>query len=272
MTARNIRQAIAACRAFYLAKGGRESTWEGDYAKILKHLDETRPLTKHRLTDLIQRWEPNTRSRQRACCAAKYLAKHAGLDWDPGELRGHYHAEPVDPSKIPEDPEIESQFHLLRNPSWRWVYGCIATYGLRPHEALRADTTRCASGDHKFWVPKNTKTGPRRVWPIPPEWYYDFGISHPRLPNVSLDRTNEALGHSASEYFGDTAKLPFNLYSLRHAWARRAYLEGLDDAAAAKMMGHSLQIHQTIYRAWFDDLVSEAAYQRMLKNRKPRNV
>lgn len=266
----NIRKAIAACEAQYLSEGGRASTWAGDYLKVLRHLPQDKPLTPHRLRDLVERWEPNSRSRQRACHAAQYLAKFAGVDWTAGKLKGRYKARPVDPRRIPTDEEIEAQFDRLENADWRWVYGSIAAYGLRPHEALRCDLEKFKQGDGKCWVPHETKTGARRVWPLHPEWFYSFRLQQSRRPPINLARDNSAIGHAATEYFSRTARLPFNLYSLRHAWARRAYLEGLDDAAAAKMMGHSLDVHQTIYRAWFDDLVLERAYQDMLAKRQPR--
>jgi integrase len=262
---------IAACRSQYLAEGGRESTWDGDYAKILKWLPQDKPLTPHRLRDLVLRWEPNTRSRQRACHAAAYLAKFASIDWHPGKLKGRYSAQPVDPARIPTDEQILEWFEQLKNPGWRWIYGCIATYGLRPHEALRADLPNFkADPKGRFWVPSNTKTGARRVWPCPPEWYYHFALSRPHLPKVNLDRTNDRLGHSASEYFGDTVKLPWHLYAMRHAWAWRAHREGLSQKAAAKMMGHSEAVHTGTYQAWFDDLALELEYQQMLEKRRSR--
>lgn len=265
-----VRQAIATCRASYLADGGTVATWEGDYQKVLGKLPQDGKLTKALLTKFVQHWPANSRSRIRACMAAQKLAAAVALDWKAGKLRGSYKAKPVDPSKIPSDEAIEAFYQELKNPAWRWVYGAIATYGLRPHEALRADIERQRSGDQKFWVPEGTKTGARRVWPLYPEWYYDFGLQRCQIPPIDLNRPNPNVGHSATEYFSRTAKMPWNLYAMRHAWARRAFYEGLEDTAAAKMMGHSLELHQTIYRAWFDDLACERAYAQMLQKRTPR--
>lgn len=265
-----VKQAIAACEARYLSEGGRAATWAGDYLKVLKHLDPNKELTPRRLTNLVERWAPNTRSRQRACHAAQYLAQFAGVAWQARKLKGQYKSKPVTPDSIPTDSEIEQCYHQLTNPDWRWVYGCIATYGLRPHEALRCDLAKFRQGDHKCWVPQETKTGARRVWPLHPEWFYEFGLQRSRRPPINLNRDNSAVGHAATEYFRRTARLPFNLYSLRHAWARRAYLEGLKTKAAAKMMGHSEEVHNRIYGGWFDDLILERDYQEMLENRKPR--
>ena len=267
-----VRQAIAACRESYLSDGGTVSTWEGDYWKALKELPQDGKLSKLMLTKFVQNWPSGTRSRVRACTAAQKLAQSAGLDWKAGKLRGTYKAQPVDPSKIPTDEQIEAFYHQLQNQAWRWIYGAIACYGLRPHEALKADIARQRTGDQKFWVPSDTKTGDRRVWPLYPEWYYSMGLQRCQIPPIDLNRPNDKIGHSATEYFSRTAKMPWNLYAMRHAWARRAYYEGLADTAAAKMMGHSLELHQTTYRGWFDDLECERAYEKMLKKRTPRKL
>ena len=263
----NIRQAISACEARYLAEGGRASTWAGDYYKVLKHLPQDKTVTKRQLDAFVQRWEPNTRSRRRACVAAKYLAEFCGVKWKAGRLKGRYKSKPVDPSRIPSDTDIEAQYHLIKNPDWQWVYGAIATYGLRPHEALRCSLDKFRGGDYKCWVPEQTKTGARRVWPLYPEWPDTFNLQDAKRPGINLDRDNIKVGHAATSYFQNTARLPFNLYSLRHAWARRAYILGLKDKAAAKMMGHSEAMHSNTYSGWFDDLILEQDYQEMLSKR-----
>ena len=266
----NIRQAISACEARYLAEGGRASTWAGDYYKVLKHLPQDKKLTKRQLNAFVQRWEPNSRSRRRACVAAKYFAEFCEVEWKAGKLRGRYKPKPVDPSSIPSDEEIEVRYRLIRDPGWQWVYGAISTYGLRPHEAIRCNLEKFWEGDRKCWVPEETKTGARRVWPIHPEWYGLFNLQNAQRPPIDLERNNIRVGQSASAYFKNSADLPFNLYSLRHAWAKRAYLEGLNDKAAAKMMGHSEAIHAQTYSSWFDDLLLEKDYQEMLSKRSVR--
>ena len=262
----NIRGAIASLKARYLAEGGKESTWQGDYAKIYKHLDQDRPLTGERLARLVQRWPPNTKTRNRACMAANKLAKHHGLDWHAGKLKGKYKPSPVDPLTIPSDKAIAAEFHKLRNPGWRWVYGAIATYGLRPHEALRGHGQNFDDEELFFHVPQDTKTGARLVLPLYPEWFYSFQIRKVRLPNLDWHRDNSALGHSATEYFGDTARIPFNLYALRHAWARRAYEFGIDDAIASLMMGHGVEVHRQHYKTWFDRQQLRAVLRGALTN------
>jgi hypothetical protein len=265
MPSRNIKEWLAAFREEYLEQGGSQETWEGDYLKVLQHLPQYQPLTAKRLANFVKKWEPNTRSRVRACTAANALAKFAGVDFHAGKLKGRYKAKPVDVTRIPDDTQISSWFKELDNHAWRWVYSAIACYGLRPHEALRA-TPASISPDGTFTVAPNTKTGQRVVFPIYPEWFHTFAVGHPHLPPINYTRPNQALGHAASEYFHDTAKLPWNLYAMRHAWARRAYLSGLDDTAAALMMGHSLTTHREHYQAWFNTMELARAYQRMMAN------
>lgn len=265
MPAKNIKEWLAAFRTEYLQQGGSPETWEGDYLKVLKELPQYQPLTAKRLENFVKKWEPNTRSRVRACTAANALAKFAGVDFHAGQLKGRYRAKPVDVTRIPEDGTISECFKRLDNQCWQWVYGAIATYGLRPHEALRA-TTASVKPDGSFLVAPNTKTGQRVVFPIYPEWFHSFELARVQLPQINYSRRNSALGHAATEYFSTSARLPFNLYSMRHAWARRAYLSGLDDTAAALMMGHSLTTHREHYQAWFNTMELARAYHRMMSN------
>lgn len=251
---------IEVCRSQYLDGGGSPETWRGDYAKVLKHLPQNEPVTPHALSTLLKNWPPNTRSRHRAAHAAKYLARFAQITWEPGELKGRYKAVRVDASKLPTDGQVQQLFFTIRNPYWRSFYGVMAAYGTRPHEALRLDYGQFLKTDGRILVPENTKTGSRVVFPLYPEWFDLFELREAARPKVSLTRTNSQLGHSATEYFSDTVKLPFNLYALRHLYAYRLYQFGYPDSVAALMMGHSEQVHNTIYRGWFSELELARTY------------
>ena len=264
--ARTCKDWLKACRDHYLQSGGSAETWQGDYFKVLQHLPQDKPLTPRRLTQLLERWLPNTRSRHRAAHAAKYLARFAQVDWAPGTLKGRYKARPVDVTQIPSDDLIQTSFFTLRNPGWRWIYGVLAAYGLRPHEALRLDPDQFTRTTGKIAIPRDTKTGERLAYPLYPEWFNLFELGTPSQPQIKRDRSNALLGHAATEYFSVTAKLPFKLYSLRHAWARRAYLVDMDDVAASAMMGHSRAVHESIYRAWFSEIETDRAYNQVLSN------
>lgn len=252
-------------REDFFQRGSSETTWNGDYWKILKRLPMDEPLTADLLHALVLDTTANTKTRRRACMVVRQLARFARIDYDPKRYEGRYSPDAVNPRSIPSDAQIVAQWERLTNPGWKWVLGVLATYGLRPHEAFRLDFDSIRSGDRVVQVGKNTKTGQRQVWAYPPEWFEAFNISAVILPPINLDRPNEAIGRSAAHYFRD-AKLPFTLMALRHRWAIRSLEYGLDYKLAARMMGHSYIVHERIYHRWIDRAVLQSAYDRSVQN------
>lgn len=252
--------------ADYLARGKKESTWNDEYWKIYKRLPLGDSLTSENLHALVLTAPVNSRSRVRFCMAIGVLARFAGVAYDPSPYRGSYSQKAVKPRVIPDDDLIVQCYAGMSNPAWRWAYGMIAAYGLRPHEVFRLDLDLLGAGDPVCHVGDNTKTGFRRVWPYHPEWFTQFNLKTVTVPAIKLDRENRRLGESAAEYFKETARLPFTLYNLRHAWAIRATLYGLPDALAAQQMGHSLEVHNAIYQKWIGRAAHQSAYEATLKN------
>ncbi|PSB16070.1 hypothetical protein C7B65_22710 [Phormidesmis priestleyi ULC007] len=201
---------------------------------------------------------------------AGQLAHFAKLNYDPSPYKGKYSSKSVSPRNIPSDDLIVDWYDRLKNPNWKWVYGMLATYGLRPHEAFRLDLPQLRLGDRILWVENDTKTGSRQVWAFHPEWFEQFDLSLVRLPNIQLDRTNDRVGHSATAYFSDFG-LPFHLYDLRHRWAIRTLEYGLDIGLAAKQMGHSREVHERIYHRWINATIHQRAYELILsRDDRPR--
>ncbi|MGG6270846.1 hypothetical protein ACQ4M3_40780 [Leptolyngbya sp. AN03gr2] len=224
-----------------------------------------RTLTSKLLHDLVIGNEPNTKTRKRACIVTRQMAEFARIKYDPTRYAGNYSPDSVDPRTIPTDSTIVEYWEKLSNPGWKWVFGILATYGLRPHEAFRLDLEVLRAGDSIIQVQKNTKTGYRQVWAYHPEWFEAFHLSSIHLPPIQLDRPNSAIGRSASHYFRDFG-FPFRLMDLRHRWAIRTLEYGLDYQVAARMMGHGYQVHERIYHRWIDRKVLQSAYDRSLMN------
>jgi integrase len=260
------REWVALLHADYLARGKNEATWKDEYLKIFNRLPLDQELTGEMLHALVLSSPVNTRSRVRHCMAIGVLARFAKLDYDPSPYRGNYNPRNVKPRDLPNDAKIVQCFLSLRNPAWRWAYGMIATYGLRPHEVFRMDHDLLRTGDVVVHVDHETKTGFRRVWPYHPEWVEQFQLKSVEIPPIKLDRPNRAIGESAAHYFKETARLPFTLYNLRHAWAVRSTLYGLPDAIAAQQMGHSLEVHNKIYQRWISRSAHQSAYDATLQN------
>lgn len=259
---------VEAFHANYLLEGGTEDTWQGDYWKILKRLPSDQALTMDLVHGLVLGTTPNSKTRQRTCMAVGALARFAQMDYNPSPYRGNYGPDAVDPCDLPNDRTIAEWFHKIKNPGWRWVYGMMATYGLRNHEVFRLDFEQIKAGNDVVSVLKPTKTGSRKVWAYYPEWWEDFKLQEVQLPNVNLDRSNEKVGRSVTEYFSGLG-LPFFPYALRHCWAVRTLVLGVPYEIAAKQMGHSVEVHERTYHRWIKDDVHQQVHD-AVRNRSDR--
>jgi len=244
-----------------------ETTWRGDYLKVFAKLPSDQALTPELLINVALSTPPDTRSRQRYCMALGTLAKLAGLECDLGQYKGKYSPSQVTERDIPSDALIVEWFQKIKNPAWRWVYGMMATYGLRNHEVFKLDHDRLRQGDRVVTVLNDTKTGFRQVWAFQPQWWEQFELQDVALPNIDLNRPNSSIGHSVTEYFGDFG-LPFTPYDLRHGWAIRTLVCGLSHELAAKQMGHSVAVHEKTYHRWIKQDVHQQAYDALFTQRR----
>lgn len=246
-----------------------ESTWKGDYLKVLRQLPQDQGLSVDLLKELVLTTAPDSKSRKRVCMVANALAKFAELPCDFRPYAGRYSPRRVSPRTLPDDSSIAQCYSTIKNPAWRWVYGVIATYGLRPHEVFNLDLEEIKLGSQVISV-LGGKTGARRVWPCYPEWYNQFQIQQVQTPNISLDRNNTRIGESCSKYLNPL--LPgFKLYDLRHCWAVRTLEFGLDLSLAAAQMGHSVQMHTDTYHHWITDKHHQKAFEAlMMRSDRPR--
>jgi integrase len=238
-----------------------ETTWQGDYQKVFRRLPQDQALSVALLKQAILETPPDSKTRKRACMVLGAIARFANLEFDPKPFAGSYSPRRVSPRDLPTDEVIAEQYATLTNPGWQWVYGMIATYGLRPHEVFRLDLDELKKGQ-KIVSVLDGKTCSRRVWPCYPEWYEGWSLSVVTLPNIMLNRANDAVGESCAHYF--KGKLPFKLYDLRHCWAVRTLEFGLDVTLAAQQMGHSVQVHTEQYHAWITDRHHQRAFEQMM--------
>ncbi|PZO45643.1 MAG: integrase [Shackletoniella antarctica] len=255
--------AIEAFEAHYMAAGGTVDTWVGDYYKPLRKLPPGAVVTAALLQQLVESTTPHSRSRVRACVAAGALAKFVGVEFDPKPYRGNYSPTKVAPRDLPTDVAIVEARNNVQNPGWRWVFGMMATYGLRNHEVFHCDLS-CFP---RVKVRETTKTGAREVWPCYPEWAEEWGLEYVKLPNIELDRSNQKIGHSVSAYLSPL--LDFVPYDLRHAWAIRTLLFGWPVELSARQMGHSVDVHTRTYQRWISSQQIESVYQ-LLVGREDR--
>ncbi|MFZ9620805.1 MAG: site-specific integrase [Prochlorococcaceae cyanobacterium] len=244
---------------------GSRTTWSSAYLPYLRRLQRMASgrqggLDEPLLLAVLESYELASRSRQQCTTALGALARHCGLtlpdDWS--ERGSGYGLHRAQFRQLPSDSEILALPELIPNPRWRLVYGLMATYGLRNHEAFFCDLSALAQGgDRVIRVLPTSKTGEHQVWPFQPDWVDRFGLaelaaSRSALPAVSTDlrrTTLQQVGRRVAEQFR-RYKLPITPYDLRHAWAVRTIHIGLPDTVAARMMGHSVAIHTRTYHHW----------------------
>jgi len=244
---------------------GMISTWQSAYKPYLNRLigvshKSTVKLNEELLVKILLSYKENSRSRQQCGIALSAFARHLKLDLPENwkQLQSGYGIHESNFRELPSDEEIMNSFQLIPNPKWRFVYGLMATYGLRNHEVFFSDLSCLKKGGDKILrVFPNTKTGEHQVWPFHPDWIGLFELDNVTdtldlLPDIKTDlkeTTLQHIGRRVSEQFR-RYKIPFTPYDLRHAWAVRTILIGLPNTVAAKMMGHSVSIHTKTYHHW----------------------
>jgi integrase len=185
---------------------------------------------------------------------------------------------------IPDDVEIIKSFELFKiyadnrkhrnnnHGNWedsdiwilyRWCYGMLATYGLRPRELfVKPDIDWWLNSEninHSWKVHQNTKTGYREAIPFVSEWVELFDLKNPEVLAKLASKTKhqdlktiQALRKSIARWF-NVVGVKFQPYDLRHGCAIRAHLvQGIPIKAAADNLGHSVEQHTQTYQKWID--------------------
>ncbi|NJR48549.1 MAG: site-specific integrase [Leptolyngbyaceae cyanobacterium CSU_1_3] len=278
----NLTEQLAAFEQFFFEQPDRlsspssaKTTWTAAYAPYLKKL-ATIAASNAQLTiaeaiyKTVQSQGVNSRSRQVCCTALSALAKFLNLEL-PTELKhlwGGYGDRQMQIRQLPTDEEILATWEKIPNPAWQFVYGIMATYGLRNHEVFFCDYSTLSQNETRVQVLPTTKTGTHEVWAFYPEWIEEFDLKNICLPEIETDLTKttlQTIGQRVTAQFR-RYEVPFSPYDLRHAWAVRTIHFGLPDTVAARMMGHSVSVHTRTYHQWISrrdqQQAVEAALQR----------
>lgn len=238
-----------------------KTTWETAYLPYFRKLEaivqaSARLSLAEAIYATIQSTRANSRSRQICCTALGNLAEFLNLELpiDLKTLWGNYSSSHTQIRNLPSDAQIVEVFQQIPNPTWQFVYGIMATYGLRNHEVFFCDYTALSQADPEssIEVLDTTKTGNHQVWPFHPDWVELFRLRQVNLPPIETDlnrTTLQRIGQSVYCQFR-RYQIPFSPYDLRHAWAVRTIHFGLPDTVAARMMGHSVAIHTRTYHRW----------------------
>jgi integrase len=164
-----------------------ESTWRVEYATVFKTLDFNSPLTAEILKTAILATVPDTRTRKRFCSTLGALAKFARINFDPSKYSGNYSPKSRKPRDLPTDKLIVECYSEIEDYKWQWVFGMLATYGLRNHEVFFLDLKELMAGNKILSVLQG-KTGYRRIWPYHPEWFDQFGLQNVKIPDINWNR------------------------------------------------------------------------------------
>ena len=284
----DIPQKIEAFRHHFLTQSHRlekpasaQATWETAYKPYLRKLEAIARNTPNlslaeAIYKTVESTAANSRSRQICCTALAAFAQFLGVNL-PTELKeywGRYSGSKTQMRHLPTDEQIMEVYQQIPNPAWQFVYGMMATYGLRNHEVFFCDVSSLVGGDRQasIEVLDTTKTGGREVWPFFPEWVEMFNLQQGQLPKLTTDlnqTTLQRIGQKVSTQLR-RYKIPFQPYDLRHAWAVRTIHFGLPDTVAAQMMGHSVAIHTRTYHRWMTRRDQQRAVETALQGNTPR--
>lgn len=256
----------------------KETTYHLNYRLFFDKIPDDEPITLDLLRRVIvERSQPASRNRKFYCTAygklARFMGDRGAFDSDEvavflsdlKELKQGYTPEPITPEMMPSDEMILELHYQIKSPGWKWVYGMIATYGLRPSEVFRLDLDRFNEETDALRVLPTTKTGARVTYPLPPEWRTEFKLWDVTLPNLERieERSNKHLAGKVSGWFNDN-NMPHTAKDLRHAWCIRASRLGVPIEIAARWAGHSVAVHSKTYL----QAISEAQYQEVFERVK----
>ena len=243
----------------------RKTTWRSAYKPYLKRMVKIYDYSSNAdirniFLKTIETYKEGSRSRKQCATSLSVLAKFLDIklpeDWKLN-AKG-YGLNKASFRDLPTDDVIEKLWEKIPNKSWRFVFGLMATYGLRNHEVFFCDLNALTKfGDKIIRVLPTTKTGEHQVWPFHPEWVEKFELSklgnNPELlPNINKDlkiTTLQNIGKKITDQF-KRYSLQIRPYDLRHAWAVRTIFYDLPDTVAARMMGHSVSLHTQTYHHW----------------------
>jgi len=261
----------------------RKTTWRSSYKPYLKRVLNV--YNEHNSKDLekifqktLESYKEGSRSRKQCATSLSVLAKFLKIklpeNWKLNS-KG-YGLNKAGFRDLPKDEAIEEIWAKIPNESWKFVFGLMATYGLRNHEVFFCDLSSLTRvGDKIIRVLPTTKTGEHQVWPFHPEWVEKFELSklgeNPGLlPNINSDlkhTTLQKIGKKITDQF-KRYSLQIKPYDLRHAWAVRTIFYDLPDTVAARMMGHSVSLHTQTYHHWITKRDQQQAVNNALLNVK----
>jgi hypothetical protein len=240
---------------------GREEYYRWSYARPFSVLPLDQRLTADVLKQkLVAATAPDTRIREAWHMAYSALGKFCGITftYDWRKLRGKYKP---GLRYIPTDNEVIDAWIVIQSGPCKWLYGMIATYGLRPHElaGITYDWPR-------VHVARTTKTQERVVYPLHPDWVELFKLTSPQ-PIEMRSPINSNNGRLVGQLFR-RHYVPYTRQVLRDAYAIRGARLGISPAIMAKWLGHSLKVHYDNYLRHLDQIDFDGVWENLTPGKK----
>lgn len=267
-------------------------TWESHYLRHLKKLPQDVPISQSALIQAFDKTLPNTSARFYLAWQLKKFCEFC--EFDGSKAIAAYATKNPKPSfrQIPTDTEIIEGFakigtalspfaskqNLTQPQQWQWVYGMLATYGLRPHELFAIDLAAWISPANTLHLVTldpsltgGTKTGERScgIPPLHPQWVDLFDLQHPKLPTSSGTLANQT---ARIHIKFRTTNIGFTPYALRHAYAIRGHKLRVPIKTMADYMGHTVQEHTKTYQRWMDKDVNLEIYQQVVMKQETEHA
>lgn len=223
----------------------RANTFKYDYLNHFLYLPQDKILNEKLLIEALLTTRADSRKRRGMALAYGKLLDYFEIEHELKKYKGNY--APNKKRSIPTLEEIDEYRKRLKSPQWRWVFGIIACYGIRPHEIFHLDLKYMQDYPPVLQVGENTKTGSRLVYPLPDEERVKKWKLHEQiLPNINIEgKSNMCLGGKVSQRFWEY-KFP-SPYHFRDAYAIRGEILNYNPALVAQWMGHSLDVHYKRY-------------------------
>lgn len=223
----------------------RINNYKYDYLNHFLYLPQDELLSAELLKKALVNAEPDSRTRRGRTIAYCALLAHFEIDNNLKKYKGNY--QPGVKRQIPTLDEIDEYYARMRSPQWRWVFGIIACYGIRPHEIFHLDCSQMMDYPPALIIKSETKTGGRLVYPLPDERRITaWKLHEPILPNINIKgKSNMELGRKIGQKFNEM-KIP-SPYHFRDAYAILGEVLNYNPALMAQWMGHSLDTHYKKY-------------------------
>jgi hypothetical protein len=236
-----------------------EDTWHREYYKPYCHyiqwcLNNHQLINTQSIAEYLTSIPQNSRKRKRYYTSLKFLIDYlhlptqyinkSGIPCDISRLASTYELSPVDPESLPPDEKFieDANWISLHHPDWYHLYCYLLLYGLRNTELEEMDYFKYPNA----FIRKSKNSKQRYVLPFKSEWIDLLKIDEQiKLPQLNR-KTRYGFSHAVTTFFREN-KLAYTPLMMRHRYARCMAEQKVDPLIAARMMGHSLNVHQNSY-------------------------